>query len=42
LRTRRPGKTGNGWHAGCQGARVLAWRRDHPGWRRRGRGSTRR
>ena len=33
LRTRRPGKTGNGWHKGCQGARVLAWRRDRPGWR---------
>jgi hypothetical protein len=33
LRTRRPGKTGNGWHKGCQGARVLAWRRDHPAWR---------
>ena len=34
LRTRRPGKTGNGWHAGCQGSRVLAWRSDHPGWRK--------
>jgi hypothetical protein len=36
LRTRRPGITGNGWHKGCsQSARVLAWRRGHPGWRTR-------
>jgi hypothetical protein len=35
LRTRRPGLTGNGWHKGCSGsARVLAWRRNHPGWRK--------
>jgi hypothetical protein len=34
LRTRRPGLTGNGWHKGCsRSARVLAWRRNHPGWR---------
>ena len=35
LRTRRPGKTGNQWHRGCHGGRVLLWRQANPGWRRR-------
>jgi hypothetical protein len=41
LRTRRPGLTGNGWHKGCsRSARVLAWRRNHPGWGKDKRPST--
>ena len=33
LRTRRPGKTENRWHRGCQAGRVRSWRLASPGWR---------